>query len=289
MRNRFSGSMVVLAAVVAVLSLAPVPAVGQVPTAAAKIWNPPHTPDGQPDIQGFWNNGAGEGIAQYNLEGKGNELSNLIQGVEPRPRRSVVVDPADGEIPYQPWAAKKAAEHFDNHTRPTKPEYIDGRTRCFLPGVPRQVYSGPGGLQIVQTPGYVVMMIEFTHAYRIIPLDARPHVGDSIKLWQGDSRGHWEGNTLVVDTTNNNDKTWFDIVGNFHSDALQVVERFAFVDANTINYEGTLEDPNVYTRPWKMALTIRRMEEKDYELMESACHEGESFGKKLLAGHAGAK
>jgi hypothetical protein len=287
-RRRFSGLLIALAVMGAISSRAPVLFADQAPTAASKAWNPPRTPDGQPDIQGFWNNGAGEGIAQYNLEGKGAELDALIQARQARAYQSVIVDPRDGKIPYQPWAAKKAQEHFDNHTQPTK-RFIDGRTRCYLPGVPRQVYSGPGGLQILQTPGYVVMTIEFTHAYRIIPLDGRPHLGDNVKLWQGDSRGHWEGNTLVVDATNLNDQTWFDIVGNFHSDALHVVERFTVIDTDTINYEATLEDPKVYTRPWKMVLTIRRLEDKDYELLESACHEGESFGRTLLAGHADAK
>ena len=294
MSNRSLGSTIILAAVVALLSLAPVPVAGQAP-AAAKTWTPPRTLDGQPDIQGVWNNGMG---GQYDVEGILGEVNDLlnvpadpfiIPRVRTQPDQSLVVDPADGKIPYQPWAAAKAKEHHDHHTRPTKPEYIDGRTHCYPAGVPRQIYSGPGGQQILQSPGYVVILNEWSHIYRIIPLDGRPHVGGSIQLWMGDSRGHWEGNTLVVNTTNLNDRTWFDIVGDFHSDALHVVERFTVLDADTINYEATLEDPKVYTRPWKMALTIRRIREKGYELMESACHEGESFGRKLLAGRAEAK
>jgi hypothetical protein len=283
--NRFWRSMVALAAVVGVLSLRPVLVAGQAPTVVAKRWNPPRTPDGQPDIQGFWNVTmvGGEGGAQYSLEGLTNERHSLITGQRRMSGRSVIVDPADGKIPYQPWAAKKAAEHFDNVDYPAKPEYIDGRTRCYLPGVPRQLWSATGGYQIVQTPGYVVMMIEFTHAYRIIPLEGRPHVGDNIKLWQGDSRGHWEGNTLVVDVTNLNDQTWFDIVGNFHSDAMRVVERFTVVDADTIHYEATIDDAKVYTRPWKIVFTAARNKQGGFELMEHACHEGERSTDRFLS------
>ena len=101
----------------------------------------------------------------------------------------------------------------------------------------------------------------------------------------GDSRGRWEGNTLVVDVTNNNDKTWFDVIGSFHSDALHVVERFTVVDAKAIDYEATIEDPKVYTRPWKLALRLERIHEKDYELLEEACHEGERDVQHILGGH----
>ena len=127
------------------------------------------------------------------------------------------------------------------------------------------------------------MMIEFAHAYRIIPLDGRPHVGENLKLWQGDSRGRWEGNTLVVDVTNHNDKTWFDIVGDFHSDAMRVVERFTVVDADTIDYEATIEDPKVYTRPWKIVFTAARQKEQGFELMEHSCHEGERAAQRFLS------
>jgi len=282
-RKRFFGSVIALAAVVAVVSLAPVPAAGQVPRAMAKTWDPPRTLDGQPDIQGFWNVGlvAGEGGAQFSLEGKLNEEHYLITGQRRGSGLSVIVDPSDGKIPYQPWAAKKASDNFEHHAYPTKPEYIDGRTRCYLPGVPRQLWSATGGYQIVQTPGYVVMMIEFTHAYRIIPLGVRPHVGDALKLWQGDSRGHWEGNTLVVEVTNHNDRTWFDIIGDFHSDALKVVERWTLVSTDRIDYEATIEDPKVYTRPWKIVFTAARNTQKGFELMEHACHEGENAVKSF--------
>jgi hypothetical protein len=140
-----------------------------------------------------------------------------------------------------------------------------------------------GGFQILQPPGQVVLVHDYSHTYRVIPLDSRPHLGKDIKLWMGDSRGHWEGNTLVVDVTNNNDQTWFDIVGSFHSDALHMVERWTFVNRDRIDYEVTIDDPEVFTRPWKMAWTFGR--NPGEEPWESAVWEGNRaveviFGKK---------
>jgi hypothetical protein len=136
-----------------------------------------------------------------------------------------------------------------------------------------------GMFQILQSPGYVVILQEFNHAYRIIPLESRPHVPDNIKLWMGDSRGRWDGNTLLVDVTSKNDRTRFDIVGDFHSDAVHIRERFTFVDSDTIRYEATFEDPKVYTRPFTIGLrfgrAVRGEEAKTYGLMEEACREGE--------------
>ena len=290
MSNRSLGSTIILAAVVALLSLAPVPVAGQAP-AAAKTWTPPRTLDGQPDIQGVWNNGMG---GQYDVEGILGEVNDLlnvpadpfiIPRVRTQPDQSLVVDPADGKIPYQPWALAKKNDNFANHLKPPTRQYLDGRTLCRLPGAPRDVYSGAAEAgvvrQIIQTPGYVVMTIEFVHAFRIIPLDGRPHVGENIQLWQGDSRGRWEGNTLVVDVTNSNGK-WLDVSGDFHSDALRVVERWTFVDNDTLGLEVTMEDPKVYTRPWKMAFRFTRNKEKDYEVMEYACVEGERDAQLML-------
>jgi hypothetical protein len=195
---------------------APGPAAGQAPTATATNWNPPRTPDGQPDIQGFWTFLPGDTFPQGSLEGVMDPAWSL--GGQQRQYKSVVVEPADGKIPYQPWALAKKNDNFANHLKPTKRQYLDGRTLCHLPGAPRDVYSGAAesGVtpQIIQTPGYVVMLIEFVHAFRIIPLDGRPHAAENVQLWQGDSRGHWEGNTLVLDVTNSNGK-WLDVTGDF--------------------------------------------------------------------------
>ena len=200
--------------------------------------------------------------------------------------QSVIVDPPSGRIPYQPWALAKRQEHFENHTHPTKPEHIDGRARCHLPGVPRSMYSGNS--QIVQSPGYVVLLNEFGHSPRMVPLDGRPHLGGNIRLWQGDSRGHWNGNTLIVETINTNAK-WLDIIGDFHSDALKVVEHFIFASPDAIRYEATLEDPKVFTRPWKIGLALRRNKEPGFELLEEACVEGERSAPRMLHTTPGAQ
>jgi hypothetical protein len=139
--------------------------------------------------------------------------------------------------------------------------------------MPRHVIA-PAAHQIIQTSGYVVHLLEYSHAYRIIPTAAGPHVPGPVKLWQGDSRGRWEGNTLVVDVTNSNGLTWFDNAGNFFSDAVHIVERFTLIDADTIHYEARIEDPKVYTRPWTMVSALTRNKEPGFELFEQACHEG---------------
>ena len=153
-------------------------------------------------------------------------------------------------------------------------DYISPLASCFPPGVPRQVFA-PGGNWILQTPEYFVFLLEYSHSYRIIPTVPRPHAGNNVRLWMGDSRGHWEANTLVVDVTNSNGLTWLDNAGNFYSDALHLTERFTLVDADTIHYEATLDDPKVYERPWTIAFAMMRHQEPDYELLEAACHEGD--------------
>ncbi len=254
---------------------------GQAGQAPNTTWNAPRTPDGQPDMQGFWANQ--RRLATYNIEAAADPLHVLLSGVQ-TDEGSLVIDPPDGKIPYQPWARARRTDVLEHHTELTKWEYVDPHTRCFLSGVPRMFYQGT--IQIVQPPGYVVFLQEFNHGSRIIPLDPRPHVGDDIKLWMGDSRGHWEGNTLIVDVTNNNDKTRFDIVGDFHSDAVHISERFAFVNADQIDYTATFDDPKVYTRPFTIALNFRRNirgeDAKTYELLEEACHEGDRDTPELL-------
>ena len=130
------------------------------------------------------------------------------------------------------------------------------------------------------------MLFEDNHAFRTIPLDGRPRLGQDIQLWRADSRGQWEGDSLVIDVTNVSDQPRFDVVGNFHSDALHVVERLRLVDADTIDYRATMDDPKVYTRPWTMAIVIRRVKEKGFELLESACHEGNRDLEQLLRNDA---
>ena len=219
-----------------------------------------HLADGHPDIQGYW------GVAE-----SGGAVFELQKHPKPRPALppgpGAIIDPPDGMIPYQPWAAAKAKDNLANHLA-DEPEL-----HCLQSGIPKQMYV-QFGLQILQPKNYVVMTWEFMHAIRMIPTDGRAHISPKIKLYEGDSVGHWEGDTLVVDTTNLNDRTWYDSVGNFHSDQEHVVERFTPVDTNTIKYEATVEDPKVLTRPFKIAMEFYRNAEPGYEQMEYACIEG---------------
>jgi len=122
------------------------------------------------------------------------------------------------------------------------------------------------------------------HVYRVVYTDGRPHLPSVIKLWMGDSRGHWEDKTLVIETTNMNGRLWFDSHGHFASDALKVVERLTMVDIDTIHYQATMEDPNVYTRPWRMVFPLERMKDAGYEQMEEACYEGDRDTRGLMLG-----
>ena len=205
-------------------------------------------------MQGFWNRSV-----------TSQDIEDHVAGFGTQAGPSLVLDTPDRRIPYQPWALelrKTMAERF-----------ISPLASCFPPGVPRHVYA-PGGHQILQTPGYFVHLLEYSHAYRIIPTTGAPHVANAVRLWQGDARGRWEGNTLVVDVTNSNGLAWLDNAGNVYSDALHVVERFTLVDADTIHYEARVEDSKVYTRPWTMAFALTRNTDPTYEIWEQACHEG---------------
>jgi hypothetical protein len=248
-------------------------------------WTPKRTADGQPDVQGFWltvvygmgclTNPRGEVGCIDPPEGR--------VGRRPPPPKAAsrVIDTPDGEVPYQPWARERQKNLLANYFEPTKPEFIDPQQLCWPLGPVRQLTWHD--VQILQYPGYVVFVHEGSHVSRVIPLDGRPHVGENIKLWMGDSRGRWEGNTLVVDVTNNNSKGRLSRAGDFASDKLHVVERFEFRDANNLRYEARFEDPSVYTRPWTFGLDMKRgifgesnptHDDEHYEAWEEACYEG---------------
>ena len=243
--------------------------------ARAKSYRPPRTTDDKPDFQGFW-----RGMASGTEDIEEHPMTDDDNGGP-----SLIVDPADRKIPYQPWAAALKKENRSKYVEPNVP--------CFPSGVPRSLYV-PTQIQILQTPGYVLILFERAHTYRIIPTTPRPHAGPRIDMWMGDSRGRWEGNTLVVDVTNHTAKTWFDQAGNFHSPAARMIERFALIDPDTIHYQVTIDDSTVYTRPWTMALPLRRNKEKGFRLLEEACHEGERntdplirAGQKIYPGISG--
>jgi hypothetical protein len=220
------------------------------PTAAA--YSGPRTPDRKPDLNGIWQV---LGTAHWNIE-----AHSASEGV---PAGLSVVE--GGALPYQPAALAKRNENFQNRLM------ADPLRRCFMPGVPRAMYL-PFPFEITQTPNHILMAFEFAHATRTVFLDGTPHMED-LDFWMGDSRGKWEGDTLVVDTMSLGDKTWFDQAGNFHSDALKVTERFTPIDATHVNYEATMDDSKVFTRPWKLSMIMYRRLEKNLELLEYECAE----------------
>jgi hypothetical protein len=215
-------------------------------------YSPPRTADGKPDLSGVWQ---ALNTAAWNIQDHSAAL-----GV---PAGQGVVD--GNEIPYQPWAAARKQEHAANRER------LDPEAQCFLPGVPRATYM-PFPFQIIQTPKWVVLSYEYAHALRTIYLDGNPHPPDGVEFWMGDSRGRWEGDTLVVDVTNLTDQTWLDRAGNFHSETLHVVERYTRTGPDHLLYEATLEDPKVFTRPWKLSMPLYRRIDKNAQLLEYDCY-----------------
>ena len=240
---------------------------------------PPKTPDGQPDIQGLWANGTA--IFSLNIEPP-SHLQTLGTPLAAGPlgaNRTIVVDPPDGILPLQLWALALRNKVMAEYRTPS-PALMDPQTRGWPDGVPRLHYYGTcnstmgGPIQIVQSPGEVAFFYEVQHEFRIVPLGGRAHPGSEIRLWMGDSRGRWEGNTLVIDVTNHNDSTRFDVVGNFHSDEMRVTERWTAIDTDTLRYRATIDDSKVYTRPWTLEVTHKRCP-AGVEMMEYAGVEGD--------------
>jgi len=239
----------------------------------AKTFTPPRTPDGKPDFQGFWR---GRLYPTFSVEG--------VPDTEPRTRDligpwrvapSSIMDPPDGKIPYQPWAAAVGRKGRNFH------KYIDPRTACASGGVPRLMEMQS---QILQPTGenFVMWIFEDHNVHRAIATDGRPHVGENIKLLNGDSVGRWEGNTFVVDVANFNGYSWLDDSANFYTDAAHMVERLTMIDLNTLHYQITIDDPKAYTRPWTMAWAMVRNVQPGFELLEEACREGERDLPKFL-------
>ena len=220
------------------------------PPAGASGYDGPRTPEGQPDLNGFWQvlNSAAWDIRPHNAQDGIPAGLGVVEG---------------GGIPYQPWAAEQQQENYANRLT------ADPVRQCYLPGVPRVTYM-PFPFRILQTPDHMVITYEFAHAVRIIYTDGSPHPLPN-DFWMGDSRGHWEGDTLVVDTTHFNGRTWLDAAGNFHSEALHVVERYTPITPYHIDYEVTLEDPDVFTRPWTMRMTLYRRMDQGLQILDYDC------------------
>ena len=246
MKRLFVGLLLGLTAIVAFM---PMPGLGQTP--ATTQYTPPRTPEGQPDLQGVWQVLS---TAAWDLEGSTPFLSV--------PAGHGVVE--GGLIPNRPAALAKKKENY------AKRATLDPETKCLLPGIPRMTYM-PYPFQIVQQADKVTILYEYRRFVRRIHLDGLPHPEGHIDFWLGDSRGRWEGNSLVVDIIHFNDKTWFDRAGNFHSDALHVVERYTPTSPYHILYEATIEDPQVFTRPWKISMPLYRRVGPEAELLEYQC------------------
>ena len=223
-------------------------------------WTGKRLPDGQPDVAGDWSNTIGNHDNFTDPQGgipgdPAPEARNHKLGAREERAPSRVSDPADGEIPYQPWARAKQQEFAVGFFNAVKPEYIEPLARCAPSGIPKSFYWH--GYEIRQYPGYVVFL--FGSGWRIIHLDGKPHLPADIKLWNGDSRGHREGNTLVVDVSNNNAKARFARTGDFASENVHIVERYIFSpDNKRYNYVATFTDPTVYTRPVTVTIPARR-------------------------------
>jgi hypothetical protein len=199
----------------------------------------PRTIDGKPDLQGIW---ITRNAASFDV----SEVADSRQ------------------LPYLPEALE----------REQKGDRVDPVAHCSMPGVPRITYM-PFPIEVMQRPGYVVFLYEYQHDQRIIQTNGRAHLED-IDFQLGDSVGHWDSDTLVVDVTNFNDKTWLDSARHTHSDQLHVVERYTRLGPDVIAYEATIEDPKTYSRPWKIAMPLHRITEQGFELREQECIEGDS-------------
>ena len=266
MSHRIAEAVTALTLGLCVLLLAPRPAAGQAFWAKdtpklpmAKTWlvekaklppySPPRTPDGVPDLQGRWGGAGGDGLSYL-------EDHEYVDVTTPA-QESFVSDPPDGRVPYTPWGLAK------------RKEILAGLNRGWPGESGQRLYSSPGSYclndmpdlsfgaqEIVQQPGAVLMLS--ANGFRMIPTDGRPPINQNVKFWFGNSRGRWEGDTLVVEVTSLNGLGWFDSTGHYYTENTRMTERWRRVDANTIDYEITIEDPTVYARPWKINFPKRR-------------------------------
>jgi hypothetical protein len=267
------GTWAGLVAVVAGAVLAAWAVVGaqqQPPTAARPAYRAPRTPDGRPSLNGIWQ---AINTANWDIEAHsaGPSVVRDLGAAYAVPAGLGVVE--GGTLPYKPEALAKKRENFANRLK------LDPEIKCYLPGVPRAIYQG-FPFQIIQGQEHVMLVHEFAGAVRTVYMTNQ--IEAPADSWMGWSNGKWDGDSLVVDTRGFNDLSWFDRAGNFHSDALHVVERFTPRSADTLMYEATIEDPNVFTRPWKMSMPLYRRVEPNAQLLEFRCVE---FVEDLMYGH----
>jgi hypothetical protein len=252
-------------------------------TVESQAYRAPRLNDGHPDLNGIWQ-ALNEANYDVEMHMARAALAERPGPYGPVPATSVIalgaagsVPPGIGvvegnEIPYQQWAADKRKENQEHWIE------RDPEIKCYLPGVPRATYM-PYPFQILQSASSLMLDYEYDGAVRNIYMkDPGPPPSDS---WMGQSVGHWDGETLVIDVTGFNDQSWFDRSGNFHSDALHVVERYTRSAPDVITYEATIEDPQVFTRPWKIQMPLYRRLEKNAQLMDFKCVE---FVEEMLYG-----
>jgi hypothetical protein len=222
--------------------------------AAAQTPKLPRLDDGKPNLSGIW----------QVLNSAAYDIQDHVAQKGVPPGQGVV---EGNEIPYQPWALAKKKENYEKRAT------ADPESKCYLLGVPRITYSGHP-FQIFQGSGAPILTIlyEYAHTNRFVYLNGSRHPEGPIEWWMGDSRGHWEGDTLVVDNIHFNDRTWFDRAGNFHSEDLHVIERYTLTDPDHILYQARIEDPKVFTRPWNMSMVLYRRTEKDVQLLDYECY-----------------
>ncbi len=289
------------AAVAAFIVVAPSPVAGQFGGGkggkqAAPPGPVPRTPEGKPDMSGFWGGvqpggvtsiepakgrggpGGGKGAPKGGPAAKGGPggakggpaAAKGGFGGRGGARANAITDPEDGLVPYTDAARAKSDDIIANRM------FLEPELHCYMSGVPHNMWVQFGG-QTFQTPDYIVFTWEFQHSRRIIPLDNRPHqLPATVHQFQGESVGHWEGDTLVVDTTNQTHHTWFDTSGHFAPEDIHVVERFTMVNADQIDYEAVVTSAKEFTQPMTVTGTIRRSQQNDpsYEQMEFGCIEG---------------
>ncbi len=229
----------------------------------------PRTASGKPDLNGIWQV---LNTANWDIQGHAAAAGPLPQlgAIGAIPPGLGVVE--GDELPYLPAAAAKKKANFANRWT------ADPEVKCYLPGVPRATYM-PYPFQIVQSQNTILFAYEYAGAVRTVNMQAAPVA--PIDSWMGWSNGHWDGDTLVIDVTGLNDQTWFDRAGNFHSDALHVVERYTPRSPETLDYQALIEDPKVFSRPWKMSMILYRHPEPNARLLEFKCVE---FAEELMYG-----
>jgi len=309
-----------LLALTALMLIATVPAEPQTNKPAPKVYKAPRTPDGQPDLQGFWTNNTyvplerPKGVTkEFYTEAEAREMERRAAQAESEQtapgtiadvhydftqfsldrnqsafshdlRTSMIFDPPDGRIPpMTPQGQKRAAEAIERRKRVGRWDMaesndLDDRCLMMLGSGPPMLNTGyNNNYRIVQAPGYVMILVEMIHDARIIPVDGRSHVSPQIRQWMGDARGHWEGETLVVETTNFNGKNPL----RDSSENMRVIERFTRVSDDTIRYTFTIEDESTWVRPWSAELPMKKTVGP---IFEHACHEGNYGLYNTLAG-----